>query len=121
MPRSFATYGPFGKQLAGEGDSHGAEAREGLYQQVPNAVRVDGFGSRAGRERRDAIHRGGAGGVLTGCCARSICVADRHEIWRGVGRGEIVNYEAALAGYEKFDFTDGPWTRPVWRRGSVPR
>jgi dienelactone hydrolase len=31
-----------------------------------------------------------------------------------------VNYEAALAGYKKFAFTDGPWTRPVWRRGSGP-
>ena len=26
----------------------------------------------------------------------------------------------ALAAYEKFDFTDGPWTRPVYRRGSGP-
>ena len=31
-----------------------------------------------------------------------------------------MNYEAALSGYQKFDFTDGPWTRPVWRRGSGP-
>ncbi len=31
-----------------------------------------------------------------------------------------MNYEAALAGYEKLDFTDGQWTRPVWRRGSGP-
>ena len=30
------------------------------------------------------------------------------------------NYEAALAGYEKFAFTDGPWTRAVYRRGSGP-
>ncbi len=29
-------------------------------------------------------------------------------------------YEAALADYQKFDFTDGPWTRPVYRRGSGP-
>jgi dienelactone hydrolase len=25
-----------------------------------------------------------------------------------------------LAGYERFDFNDGRWTRPVWRRGSGP-
>jgi dienelactone hydrolase len=31
-----------------------------------------------------------------------------------------MNYEAALDGYEKFDFSAGPWTRPVWRRGSGP-
>jgi dienelactone hydrolase len=30
------------------------------------------------------------------------------------------NYEAALSEYEKFSFTDGPWTRPVYRRGSGP-
>jgi dienelactone hydrolase len=30
------------------------------------------------------------------------------------------NYEAALSEYQKFDFTDGPWTRPVYRRGSGP-
>ncbi len=30
------------------------------------------------------------------------------------------NYEAALASYEKFAFTDGPWTRDVYRRGSGP-
>jgi len=29
-------------------------------------------------------------------------------------------YEAALAGYERFAFTDGPWTRDVYRRGSGP-
>jgi dienelactone hydrolase len=27
---------------------------------------------------------------------------------------------AALAAYERFHFTDGPWTRPVYRRGSGP-
>lgn len=26
----------------------------------------------------------------------------------------------AFAGYEAFDFTDGPWTRRVWRKGSGP-
>jgi dienelactone hydrolase len=26
----------------------------------------------------------------------------------------------ALAAYERFEFTDGPWTRPVYRRGSGP-
>jgi dienelactone hydrolase len=31
-----------------------------------------------------------------------------------------MGYEAALAGYEKFAFEDGPWTRPVYRRGSGP-
>ena len=31
-----------------------------------------------------------------------------------------MNYEAALSAYEKSDFTDGPWTRPVYRRGSGP-
>ena len=29
-------------------------------------------------------------------------------------------YDAALADYQKFDFTDGPYTRPVYRRGSGP-
>jgi dienelactone hydrolase len=32
----------------------------------------------------------------------------------------MTNYEAALSDYQKFDFTDGPWTRPVYRRGSGP-
>jgi len=31
-----------------------------------------------------------------------------------------MDYEAALDGYEKFAFTDGPWTRPVYRKGSGP-
>jgi len=31
-----------------------------------------------------------------------------------------MGYEAALSEYDKFDFTDGPWTRPVYRRGSGP-
>lgn len=31
-----------------------------------------------------------------------------------------MGYEAALSEYERFDFTDGPWTRPVYRRGSGP-
>ena len=31
-----------------------------------------------------------------------------------------MGYEAALANYDKSDFTDGPWTRPVYRRGSGP-
>jgi len=31
-----------------------------------------------------------------------------------------VGYEAALADYQKFEFTDGPWTRPVYRRGTGP-
>jgi dienelactone hydrolase len=30
------------------------------------------------------------------------------------------NYEAALSEYSKFDFADGEWTRPVYRRGSGP-
>jgi dienelactone hydrolase len=29
-------------------------------------------------------------------------------------------YEDVLAAYQKFDFTDGAWTRPVYRRGSGP-
>ena len=29
-------------------------------------------------------------------------------------------YEAALKDYQKFEFTDGPWTRPVYRKGSGP-
>ena len=29
-------------------------------------------------------------------------------------------YEAALADYVKFNFTEGPWTRSVYRRGSGP-
>jgi dienelactone hydrolase len=32
----------------------------------------------------------------------------------------MTNYEAALSNYQKFDFTDGPCTRPVYRRGSGP-
>jgi dienelactone hydrolase len=31
-----------------------------------------------------------------------------------------MGYEAALTDYEKFEFTHGPWTRPVYRRGSGP-
>ncbi|HEX3888646.1 MAG TPA: dienelactone hydrolase family protein [Phenylobacterium sp.] len=31
-----------------------------------------------------------------------------------------MDYEAALDGYERFEFTDGPWTRPVYRKGSGP-
>src|SRR5271169_1514873 len=30
------------------------------------------------------------------------------------------DYEAALKDYENFAFTDGPWTRPVYRRGQGP-
>lgn len=29
-------------------------------------------------------------------------------------------WEDALSACERFDFEDGPWTRPVWRRGSGP-
>jgi dienelactone hydrolase len=31
-----------------------------------------------------------------------------------------MGYEAALADYDKFEFTDGPWTRTVFRRGTGP-
>lgn len=31
-----------------------------------------------------------------------------------------MTYEAALSAYQKFDFDDGRWTRPVYRRGSGP-
>jgi dienelactone hydrolase len=31
-----------------------------------------------------------------------------------------MDYTAALKDYASFDFTDGPWTRRVWRRGSGP-
>ena len=31
-----------------------------------------------------------------------------------------MGYEAALKNYQKFEFTDGPYTRPVYRRGSGP-
>jgi dienelactone hydrolase len=31
-----------------------------------------------------------------------------------------MGYEAALKDYQKFEFTDGPYTRPVWRKGSGP-
>src|SRR3954468_2240764 len=29
-------------------------------------------------------------------------------------------YEEVLKDYDKFEFTDGPWTRSVYRRGSGP-
>jgi dienelactone hydrolase len=32
----------------------------------------------------------------------------------------MANHEAALSNYQKFDFNDGGWTRPVYRRGSGP-
>src|SRR5215831_5627758 len=31
-----------------------------------------------------------------------------------------MGYEAALADYERFAFTHGPWTRDVYRRGAGP-
>lgn len=31
-----------------------------------------------------------------------------------------MRYDAVLSGYERFEFTDGSWTRPVYRRGSGP-
>jgi dienelactone hydrolase len=31
-----------------------------------------------------------------------------------------MGYEDALKDYQKFAFTDGPWTRPVYRKGSGP-
>jgi dienelactone hydrolase len=31
-----------------------------------------------------------------------------------------MSHEAALADYQKFEFTDGPYTRPVYRKGSGP-
>ena len=31
-----------------------------------------------------------------------------------------MGWDKALADYERFDFTDGPWTRPVFKRGSGP-
>ena len=31
-----------------------------------------------------------------------------------------MGYEAALSEYQRFDFTDGPWTRSVYRRGAGP-
>jgi dienelactone hydrolase len=31
-----------------------------------------------------------------------------------------MSYDAALAAYERFDFDDGRWTRPVYRRGTGP-
>jgi dienelactone hydrolase len=31
-----------------------------------------------------------------------------------------MGYEAALSEYQRFEFTDGPWTRPVYRRGTGP-
>lgn len=31
-----------------------------------------------------------------------------------------MGYEAALADYQKLEFTAGPWTRPVYRRGTGP-
>ena len=32
----------------------------------------------------------------------------------------MANYQAALANYREFPFTSGPWTRPVYQRGSGP-
>lgn len=31
-----------------------------------------------------------------------------------------MDYTAALKDYTRFDYKSGPWTRPVWRRGSGP-
>ena len=31
-----------------------------------------------------------------------------------------MSWEDALSAYGRFDFRDGPWTRPVWRRGTGP-
>jgi dienelactone hydrolase len=31
-----------------------------------------------------------------------------------------MSWEDALSAYDRFDFQDGPWTRPVWRRGTGP-
>ena len=31
-----------------------------------------------------------------------------------------MSWEDALCAYGRFDFQDGPWTRPVWRRGTGP-
>ncbi|WP_374574983.1 dienelactone hydrolase family protein [Phenylobacterium sp.] len=31
-----------------------------------------------------------------------------------------MGWDKALADFERFDFTDGPWTRPVFKRGSGP-
>src|ERR1700692_4219961 len=31
-----------------------------------------------------------------------------------------MGYEAALKDYQEFEFTDGPYTPPVWRRGTGP-
>lgn len=31
-----------------------------------------------------------------------------------------MGYEAALKDFDRFDFSSGPWTRPVYRRGSGP-
>ena len=31
-----------------------------------------------------------------------------------------MSWEDALSAYRRFDFEDGPWTRPVWRRGTGP-
>ena len=32
----------------------------------------------------------------------------------------VASIPEALTGYERFTFTDGPWTRTVWRKGSGP-
>jgi dienelactone hydrolase len=39
---------------------------------------------------------------------------------RGHAKGLGMSYEAALANYTSFDFSDGRWTRKVYRRGSGP-
>src|SRR5262245_64326464 len=39
---------------------------------------------------------------------------------RADGDREPMAYADALAAYERFDFDDGRWTRPVFRRGTGP-
>src|SRR5499427_80890 len=36
------------------------------------------------------------------------------------GKERPMSYDAALAAYQRFDFDDGRWTRPVYRRGQGP-
>src|SRR5512146_1611771 len=37
-----------------------------------------------------------------------------------MGWGRAMGYETALAGYDRFEFDDGRWSRTVYRKGKGP-